>query len=71
MGKKKPQKKTLIIGIIVAISLIVIIIDIIVLINKKQDTLEGTIDCQPPLVTEYEIDLCRRAEEAGYPNIVY
>jgi hypothetical protein len=31
---------------------------------------EGWIDCMPPL-DEYEADLCKRAEEAGYPYIAY
>lgn len=70
MSNKKSQKKILIIGIILAVLVSTIVI-IVVLIHKKQNTFEGTIDCQPPLVTEYEIDLCRRAKEAGYPNIVY
>lgn len=70
MGKNKSRKKLLIIGIIAAI-LVAVAIIFVILIIKKQNTFEGTINCQPPLVTEHEIDLCRRAEEAGYPNIVY
>lgn len=70
MGTNKKRFIALI-GIILAITIV-----IAVLFFKKQSQnektfeYEGTLNCQPILTPE-EAELCRRAEAANYPYIVY